>query len=336
LKEDVTVLQKNMEKIMALKHKSDPIIYQGKNKNENYFEGWYFKHVSSDLNNVLSIIPGISKNKQDSHAFIQVILLFKNNGKLTLKSHYFKFLPKEFEFIESPFSLIINRNIFSRKGIKLNLIDDEYTIEGSISYSDFADIRRNILSPNAMGFFAYMPFMECYHDIISMNHDLTGNISINNLNLDFNNGKGYIEKDCGISFPKEYIWLQSNHFDGSNASIMFSLAHIPFLGTAVQGFICNLAVDGKEYRFATYNKSKIIKTIYGEGFLEFIIIRGNYKLVINAGISQDIGLLRAPANGLMNVPIKEGLSGDVYLKLFNGTRMLFKGSSKVCAIEIQR
>ncbi len=70
--------------------------------------------------------------------------------------------------------------------------------------------------------------------------------------------------------------------------------------------------------------------------MEFIIIRGNYKLVIKAGISQDIGLLRAPANGLMNVPVKEGLSGDVDLELFNGTRMLFEGSSKVCAIEIQR
>ncbi|QII81181.1 hypothetical protein G7057_00970 [Jeotgalibaca arthritidis] len=41
-------------------------------------------------------------------------------------------------------------------------------------------------------------------------------------------GKGYIEKDWGRSFPKNYIWIQSNHFNDNQRSLFFSYAHIPY------------------------------------------------------------------------------------------------------------
>ena len=50
-----------------------PEIFQGNLKKNNYFEGWYFKHVSSDLEQVWSFIPGVSLTSHDPHAFIQVI-----------------------------------------------------------------------------------------------------------------------------------------------------------------------------------------------------------------------------------------------------------------------
>ena len=37
-----------------------PEVFQGNLKRKKYFEGWYFKHVSKDLKNVWSFIPGIS------------------------------------------------------------------------------------------------------------------------------------------------------------------------------------------------------------------------------------------------------------------------------------
>ena len=36
---------------MILKHKSEPLIFNGKNRKNKYFEGWYFKQVSADLTN---------------------------------------------------------------------------------------------------------------------------------------------------------------------------------------------------------------------------------------------------------------------------------------------
>ena len=51
----------------------NPSIFQGHNKKNKYFEGWYFKLVDNKEDNIYAIIPGVSilNNKEKSHAFIQ-------------------------------------------------------------------------------------------------------------------------------------------------------------------------------------------------------------------------------------------------------------------------
>ena len=53
-----------------------------------------------------------------------------------------------------------------------------------------------------MGPFSYLPLMECYHGILSMDHNISGSIDYNDQTIDFNEGRGYIEKDYGKSFSK--------------------------------------------------------------------------------------------------------------------------------------
>lgn len=53
-----------------------------------------------------------------------------------------------------------------------------------------------------MGPFSYIPFMECNHSILSMKSSANGLININDKEIKFNNGIGYIEKDWGYSIVK--------------------------------------------------------------------------------------------------------------------------------------
>ena len=319
---------------MMIKHNSEPLIFNGKNKKSKYFEGWYFKQVSADLKNIISVIPGISYSGNDSHSFIQTIINRDIDGKQVLTTHYHRFPTTDFIYTDEPFSLEIGKNIFRKDGIELDLLDDEYTLQGVIEFSKFTSIERNILSPNAMGYFAHLPLMECYHDIISMDHRLDGSLLLNNKLIDFNGGKGYIEKDWGTSFPKEYIWLQSNHFKGSDASIMCSIANIPFIGTSFKGFICNLTVNGQEYRFASYNNSKVLEANYTDNTLDILLAKSNLKLKITAKII-DGGELKAPKNGIMDIVIKEGLCGVLDVKLTRSPgEVIFEGNGNPCAIEI--
>ena len=46
-----------------------------------------------------------------------------------------------------------------------------------------------------MGWYYKLPFMECYHGVVSLNHDLKGSLNLNNIHYHFDDGKGYIEKD---------------------------------------------------------------------------------------------------------------------------------------------
>ena len=49
-----------------------------------------------------------------------------------------------------------------------------------------------------MGPFAFVPFMECYHGIVSMDHIIQGELEIDGVNIDFSNGRGYLEKDLSL------------------------------------------------------------------------------------------------------------------------------------------
>jgi hypothetical protein len=157
-----------------------------------------------------------------------------------------------------------------------------------------------------MGYYAYIPIMECFHGIVSMNHYLNGSLSYNGKSINFDSGKGYIEKDWGTSFPKEYIWLQCNNFENKDVSIMCSIANVPFMGASFQGFICNLSLKGKEYRFASYNDSKLKKLNINDHELNIFLKKKNLELELNVKPS-DTGVLKSPKIGLMNGAIKEGV-----------------------------
>ena len=55
--------------------------------------------------------------------------------------------------------------------------------------------------PGVMGPFSFVPFMECYHGVVNIDHKISGSLMINNEEIDFTDGYGYIEKDWGKSFP---------------------------------------------------------------------------------------------------------------------------------------
>lgn len=319
---------------MIFKHTEEQIKYQGTNKKRNYFEGWYFKHVSADLKNIVCVIPGISFDRTDSHSFIQVLIKRDYDGKPGLMTEYYKYSVDDFSYTVNPFCLAIGNNKFKSDGIELDLNSENLTLKGSIEYSGLTGIKRSFIIPNAMGCFAYLPIMECYHDIISMNHKLTGSLLLNNEVIELDSGSGYMEKDWGSSFPKKYVWLQCNNFENKDASIMCSIAHIPFLGTSFQGFICNISFNNQEYRFASYNLSKILEFNYKNNMVSFNISKGDILLNVKAYISEG-GMLKAPKNGKMDVVIKEGLTGsaDVSLSKVSG-EILFKSRGNPCAIEI--
>ena len=294
-----------------------PLLFQGDNKSKGYFEGWYYKQVSKDEKKVISLIPGISLFNNDVHCFIQYIFVsLDDNNRKTIKTGYVKYPLKDFKVNNSPFMLQIGDNIFSKSMIMINILDNGLHIEGTLRLGSFTPIKSSILSPNIMGYFAYIPKMECYHGIVSMNHMVNGVIRINDVDIDFNNGKGYVEKDWGTSFPKKYIWIQCNNFKNENTSIFCSIADIPFMRKNFLGYISNLVIDGREYRFATYNNSKLKIESITNVEISILLENSKEKLRIKAKL-KEVGELIAPEKGKMKRKIKEEVLGEVKIYLYN-------------------
>ena len=313
----------------------NPILFQGNMRKENYFEGWYYKQVSKDEKKVISFIPGISLATDDEHSFVQYIYvsLDENNNKTT-KTGYVRYPLDAFSFHNSPFRIRVENNRFTESELSIHLADANINMKGIVEFGPFTLIKKSVWMPNIMGFFAYIPKMECYHGVISMGHRIRGTLKINDEEIDFNDGKGYLEKDWGTSFPKKYIWIQCNNFKDANTSLMCSVADIPFMKRSFSGHICNLVVDEREYRFATYNNSKLnIEEVTNET-VSIALENKDAKLRIEAALTKT-GELIAPHKGKMQKVIKEGLSGEVKIYLYNKQdTIIYEDAGTMAGIEI--
>lgn len=311
------------------KHKH-PYIYHKKRWHKNFFEGWYYKQVSKDGRHTISFIPGVNVSKGHENAFIQCLYL--KDGHLEAFNIDYPF--QEFKTQNKPFSVELSTNTFTLAGMCLDIKSQDLSIKGNLKWPCIHEIDTHWWMPNIMGFFSYIPFMECNHGVISMGHDLEGHLTIEGETIDFGGGRGYIEKDWGTSFPKDYVWLQSNHFDDPTTSLFCSVAHIPFMGFSFKGFICNLVHQGKEYRFATYKGSRIVQDKRHDNHLSLVMKNRGFSLSIEADCQMNHGL-KAPKKGLMNQVIKEGLSGQVHMVLRHPKgQIILNTRSNQCGIEI--
>ncbi|MFT3950951.1 MAG: tocopherol cyclase family protein [Oscillospiraceae bacterium] len=195
-------------------------------------------------------------------------------------------------------------------------------MSGCIRYGAITPIRCDIMGP-----FKYFP-MECRHAIISLYHTLSGTLNINDEAIDFTDGTGYIEKDSGTSFPKSYLWLQSNDFP-KKACVMISIADIPFCATSFQGCICVIWYQGKEFRLATYLGVRVI--VCDEK--QVILSQGNLLLIADLVPSKSAHPLHAPSKGRMSRTIRESLSCKARVRFYKNSRLVFDMESENCSYE---
>lgn len=290
--------------IHALWH---PEYYHGWKKTKRFFEGWYYKVISENQKHAFAIIPGISMDKNgQKQAFIQVL-----DGK-NLKATYHKFDVKEFQPTQKKHELKIQNNFFSENKLILDLPH----IKGELLFENLTPWSNSFFSPGIMGPFSFIPFMDCYHAILSMNHNIKGQLSLNGENLFFDKGKGYMEKDWGHSFPEGYIWMQSNHFSQKGTSVKASIAKIPLLKSSFIGHIAGILFNGQLIEFTTYNRTKLTTCKVSQKNVQIEMENPMYVLKINAQRERTTSLA-APILGLMSGRIEESLNAKIHIILLD-------------------
>ncbi|RZN34680.1 MAG: hypothetical protein EFT35_09170 [Methanophagales archaeon ANME-1-THS] len=313
----------------------NPELFQGTKRYMNYFEGWYYKLVDRLEDHILAVIPGIAlgATKEASHAFIQFL-----NGK-TGDYGYFTFSIDD--FIPSPkqFEIAIKSNYFSANGLRLDLQSPSKSVRGELRFEQVVPYPRRLLSPGIMGWGSFVPFVECKHGIVSMNHTLQGTLEVDGTRIAFDGGKGYIEKDWGRSFPSSYIWMQSNHFAQENMAFMLSIARIPWLHTTFTGFAAALWYNGRVFTFATYTGAKITQFEKGNKVVRITISDRHFELHIEA-IQDRVWELKSPDRGEMTKRVLESLTSTLNLQWYEktkargGKRLLVEDQGRNAGLEL--
>ena len=279
-----------------------------------YFEGWYLKHHSNG-ETISFIISFHTDVKGEKSVCVQMI---NNEGSY---SKYYDH--NQCICADDKFEVYIGNNKFCDNGIDVDIQFEKMHVKGSINYSRFTPLEYDIMGP-----FKYVPFMECRHGVISLAHDLTGELCIDDKIVNFDKGMGYIEKDQGTSFPKSYLWSQCNFKDITNNCIFIATANIPILNTSFNGLICEVLYQNKHYRLATYNNSRVIKQT--SKYLE--ICNGHSRLVVDV-FKQNAFELDAPKFGKMAGVIHESPCATIRYQFYVKNHLLFDITSEYASYE---
>lgn len=262
---------------------------------KSYFCGQYYKHHKG--NRTLALIVG----RTETEHFIQAIT--------------------DDCSVQIPFQ---DGNFFTKRGVRLRIHSPRLSVEGTIRYGKLSPIAYDIMGP-----FRFFP-MECRHGIISMRHKLKGSVMVNGEEWDFTGGEGYMEMDCGRSFPRGYTWIQANDFT-PKCAVMAAVASIPFCKIRFRGCICIIQYDGREYRLATYLGVRVIRCTPEE----IILQQGKYRLEIRIG-GRNAQPLAAPQNGSMVRTIREAVSCPADFRFLIKGRELFHLSSSHAGFEWEK
>jgi tocopherol cyclase len=298
--------------------------YHGHNKQAPFFEGWYFKLVDRNGQHPLAVIPGLSltKDPNTSHAFIQVL-----SGQEGLADQK-RFVIADFKAEPDRLDIRLAENHFNNKYLQVDLGCEKITLSGMIHFGPLQPWPCRVYSPGVMGWYHYVPFMECYHGVLSMDHTISGSFVINGRLVDYDHGRGYIEKDWGRSFPDAYLWLQSNGFDSRGTSLMASTAIIPWLGSAFRGHIAGLLLNKKLYRFATYSGAKTEHLEIDDHHIHWLLYDRHHALEILAQRTGILGHLAGPSAGGMSRTIAESLRTELHVALYRQS-----GRQRTCIYE---
>jgi tocopherol cyclase len=315
-----------MNTIKKIKAFFNPEQFQGWGKTRNYFEGWYYKIVNPDGSGIFAIIPGIAMDGNGNrHAFVQVL----DGSNHT--SGYHRFEPEAFIATPGKLEIMIGENYFSDSMFKINLPQ----IRGEVVFSNTVKWPKSWYSPGIMGPFSFVPFMECYHGIVSMDHTLNGSIETAQGRIDFSGGRGYIEKDWGRSFPNAYVWMQSNHFSIPGISFKASVARIPWIGSSFTGFIAGLWLNNQLIRFTTYNRSKLNRLSIN--FNQVIIVLENRQFLLEITAQRNkVAALASPIKGFMDGRIEESMSSVINIRLTDkkNSGIIFEDNGYYSCLEV--
>ncbi len=307
----------------------DPSAYHGEKNKRPFFEGWYHKLVTDD-DQSLAIIPGIYRSGVNNNQTVFIMIFDGGNVDV----FYERFEVQQFSCSTSSYDLHIGSNYFSSQKIILDIESETLTIKGQVTADNLKPWPVTLFEPGCMGWYAYVPTMECFHGILSMDHSLDGEIEFNGSHYNFAGGRGYIEKDWGRNFPKNWIWAQSNHFSNNDLSITASLATIPWKNTVFAGFIVGLYYKGNLYRFTTYRNTVTKEIHYDSNKFYWQLKQKDLMLELTIEKGQKAGLLYAPDKIDMVPRVHEYLDGNIYLKLYNNKETILEDQTSSAAIEI--
>lgn len=281
-----------------------------------------------EQNLAYAFIPGISFDANgEGHAYLQVL-----NG-VGATSAYHRYEIEDFRPASDHFNLTLGPHFFSAKKLRIQLPELEFDLD----LVDPEPWPKRPLAPGVMGWYGFVPRMQCYHGLVSLHHRLRGTITIGGTAYDAEGGVGYTEKDWGSGFPDAWVWCQSNHLTDTDqpVSLMASVAKIPWLGSSFTGFLATFLFEGELFIFTTWAGAQVQTTFdeeQGTVTLHFSSLKAQ---LIVTGHPAPGGDLASPVTGqAMTGKINMSLLAELEVEFWRNEQVVYAGRATWSGLEV--
>ena len=283
--------------------------FHGDGVTSSYFEGWYVKLGTGDRRARFAVIPGVFLDPQGGgEAFVQVL------DGATGESWYHRYDIAEFGADDDRFNVRVGPNRFTEHGVVLDLP----SLRGEVRFTTPLDPWPvSWRSPGVMGWYAWVPRMECKHGVVSFGHDLAGSLQHGDDITSFDGGRGYLEKDWGAAFPSGYVWMQTNHFSERETCLTASVALIPWVRSEFRGHIVGLLHRGELHRFATYTGARTTRLEVDDDEVRWHLRSKQGSVLELTADRPRGGLLHAPVRTEMHRRVEETLDATIRVRLLD-------------------
>lgn len=294
-------------------------------KTKNHFENWYFRLVDINREQIIGILVGTIEGEQETQAFIQVM---REGAEDSICMSYPLESAKHMEN-----GMEIDGNIFTTERIQLDLQEEKFALKGEVLFGHHKDLKQSFWKPGLMGPFKYLPFQESYHEVVSLQNTLTGSLTLNDKYLSFNEGKGYIEKDWGKSFPKVWLWAQCNHFKKYDMAIMIGVARLPLFLEYYTSFAIPILRDDKLEIFSNYNGGHIAKLYRYKGYVHLIITQKNKILDFKIYGNDEISCVISKSTHMIR-DVYACDNAKIEIKMMEDNEVVFEDIGYCCDLEM--
>lgn len=293
--------------------------------NKNSFENWYFKLVDEEKEITLGILVEMNTTKKGKEALIQVM------GN-TINDEVCIYYPVE-SVKTGEEEIQIGDNVLGLNQIILNIEKEDFGLKGELALNHHKRLKQSLWIPGLMGPYKYLPFLESYHEVISLQHTLTGSLWLNNKQIIFNEGKGYIEKDWGKSMPNVWLWAQCSHFKRKDVALMVGVARLPIFFDYYTCFAIPIYYKDQVEIFSNYNGGHLSKLYRYKGYVHIIITQKSKILDIKIYGSDEKSCMASKSSHKIR-DVYACDAAKIELSITENGQIIFEEIGTLCELEM--